>query len=40
LNLGHDKWAWASLFSVLITDVYIRLLMSGTLHDPRLVFGA
>lgn len=40
LNLGHDKWAWASLFSVLITDVYVRLLMSGVLHDPRWVIGS
>jgi hypothetical protein len=37
LNVAHDRWAWASLFSVLITDIYIRLLMSGALHDPRWV---
>ena len=35
LNIRHDRWAWASLFSVWLTDVYIRLLMSGVLHDPR-----
>ena len=35
LNLKHDRWAWASLFSVWLTDVYIRLLMSGALHDFR-----
>lgn len=35
LNVRHDRWAWASLVSVLLTDVYIRLLMSGVLHDPR-----
>jgi len=35
LNIKHDRWAWASLFSVLATDAYIRLLMAGVLHDPR-----
>ena len=35
LNIKHDRWAWASLFSVWLTDVYIRLLMAGFLHDPR-----
>ena len=38
LNVAHDRWAWASLFSVLATDVYLRLLMSGVIHDPRLLF--
>ena len=35
LNIKHDRWAWASLFSVAATDIYIRLLMVGVLHDPR-----
>ena len=35
LNVRHDRWAWASLFSVLLTDVYIRLLMQGWLSDVR-----
>jgi hypothetical protein len=35
LNVRHDRWAWASLATVLITDIYIRLLMAGVLHDPR-----
>ena len=35
LNIKHDRWAWASLFSVAGTDIYIRLLMAGVLHDPR-----
>lgn len=35
LNIRHDRWAWVSLFSVLFTDVYIRLLIAGVLHDPR-----
>ncbi|HZK72676.1 MAG TPA: hypothetical protein VFD88_01575 [Clostridia bacterium] len=35
LNIKHDRWAWASLFSVAATDIYIRLLIAGALHDPR-----
>lgn len=35
LNIKHDRWAWASLFSVAATDIYIRVLMAGVLHDPR-----
>ena len=35
LNIRHDRWAWASLASVAATDIYIRLLMAGVLHDPR-----
>jgi hypothetical protein len=35
LNIRHDQWAWASLASVLATDIYIRLLMAGVLRDPR-----
>jgi hypothetical protein len=39
LNVRHASWAWASLFSVALTDVYLRLLMAGLIPDPRL-FGA
>ena len=35
LNVRHDRWAWASLFSVAGTDIYIRLLIAGVLLDPR-----
>ena len=35
LNGDHKKWAWASLVSVAGTDIYIRLLLAGVLHDPR-----
>jgi hypothetical protein len=35
LNIRHDRWAWASLASVLGADIYIRLLMAGLLRDPR-----
>jgi len=35
LNIKHDRWAWASLFSVWGTDVYIRLLLHHVVVDPR-----
>ena len=35
LNIKHDRWAWASLFSVVATDGYIRLLLAGVFRDPR-----
>jgi hypothetical protein len=31
-------WAWLSLFSVMLTDVYIRLLQHGLFVDPHIVF--
>jgi hypothetical protein len=37
LNPRHPQYAWISLFSVLATDIYIRLLMAGAFHDPRWV---
>ena len=37
LNVRHDRWAWASLVSVAGTDIYIRLLLAGVMHDPRWV---
>jgi hypothetical protein len=37
LNLNHPMWAWLSLFSVVITDIYIRLLQHGFFVDPHLV---
>jgi hypothetical protein len=33
LNLRHPQWAWYSLFSLLITDVYMRLLQAGAIPD-------
>ena len=33
LNLKHPQWAWFSLFSVLLTDVYFRLIMAGVIPD-------
>jgi hypothetical protein len=36
LNRVHMQWAWFSLFSVALTDVYIRLCSMGVLTDVRL----
>ncbi len=38
MNLHHMSWAWASLISVTLTDVYIRLLALGILTDPAIRF--
>ncbi len=35
-NERHMQWAWISLFTVALTDVYIRLVAAGTLPDARL----
>jgi len=35
LNRNHMLWAWTSLFSVALTDLYVRLLAWGVLQDPR-----
>ena len=35
LNTRHAAWAWASLFSVALTDLYVYLLATGTISDPR-----
>jgi hypothetical protein len=36
LNGRHMLWAWCSLFSVALTDLYIRLCAMGVIHDVRL----
>ena len=36
LNKKHQLYAWCSLFSVALTDVYIRLCAMGVIHDVRL----
>jgi hypothetical protein len=36
LNERHQPFAWASLFSVALTDLYIRLVATGAIHDARL----
>ena len=38
LNERHPLWAWASMFSVVITDIYIHLLHVGAFADPHIVF--
>ena len=38
MNPMHGAWAWYSMFSVALTDVYIRLLMAGVIHEPRWIF--
>jgi hypothetical protein len=35
LNKRHMYLAWASLIFVALTDLYVRLVASGTIHDPR-----
>jgi hypothetical protein len=34
LNKRHMRFAWASLFSVALTDLYVRLLAAGVFKDP------
>jgi len=38
LNHNHGRWALVSLFTVWGADVYVRLLIHGILHDPRIIF--
>jgi hypothetical protein len=38
LNERHALFAWCSLFGVALTDLYVRLVATGTISDPRLVF--
>ncbi len=35
LNLHHSRWAWVSLFSVALTDLYVRLAAMGVITDLR-----
>lgn len=37
LNLHHMGWAWLSLASVALTDLYIRLAAAGVVHDLRII---
>jgi len=36
LNHRHMEIAWVSLFWVAFTDLYVRLVASGVIHDPKL----
>ena len=37
LNRRHMLFAWLSLFSVALADLYVRLCATGVLHDVRLI---
>ena len=37
LNLRHPQWAWYSLFSLLATDIYMRLLQAGVITDLKII---
>jgi hypothetical protein len=37
MNTKHMQLAWATLFTLFITDLYICLVASGTISDPRIV---
>ena len=37
LNAKHMQMAWATLFTLFVTDLYICLVASGTINDPRFV---
>ncbi len=37
LNRRHQFWAWASLSSVALADLYVRLVSMGIWSDPRLL---
>ena len=36
LNCNHMRWAWTSLFSVALSDLYVRLCSMGVLTDWRI----
>jgi hypothetical protein len=35
LNSRHMLYAWVSLVFVALTDLYVRLVATGAIHDPR-----
>lgn len=37
LNVGHMRWAWASLLMVGFADIYVRLCAMGVINDLRLL---
>ena len=38
LNRHHMAWAWASLLTVTFADIYVRLLATGVIVDPAILF--
>jgi hypothetical protein len=39
INPYHGNWAWFSLFSVMATDLYIRLVAGGTFGSGCFTHG-
>lgn len=39
LNLKHPQWAWYSLVSLLLTDIYLRLMQAGVISDFPIIGG-
>ena len=37
-NRHHMAWAWASLISVTMADLYVRMLVLGIVNDPAIRF--
>ncbi len=37
LNEHHQLYAWCSLATIIVSDLYIYLVASGAFHDPRLI---
>lgn len=37
INENHMLWAWVSLFGVMLTDLYVRLLATGMISDMRFI---
>jgi hypothetical protein len=37
LNLRHPQWAWFSMISLLLTDVYFRLISAGVIPDLTII---
>jgi hypothetical protein len=37
-NVRHSTWAWASLASVVLADMYVRALALGLISDPAITF--
>lgn len=38
LNVNHMLWAWASLFSLTVSDLYIWMVATGRVPDARLIY--
>jgi hypothetical protein len=39
LNRNHMWWAWSSLITVTLADIYVRLLDAGVITDPAWHLG-